>query len=87
MRRREVTVLREGLKAWRSERKLTQKQLAERAGVSATLIALIESGERQPSLWSAEDIARALNVPLRAFALVHVTGDEDETVEPAAVAS
>ena len=64
-------MLAEGLRAWRAERKLSQKQLALRAGVSPTLIALIETQERQPSLVKATAIAAALGVPVRAFAVVH----------------
>lgn len=72
MRRKEVTVLPEALKAWRTQRGWTQKDLAIRSAVSPTLIALIETNERQPSLTNALAIAKALDVPLRAFALLHV---------------
>lgn len=66
----EVQVLPEGLRAWRKERDWSQKELAERSGVSPTLIAFIETGERQPSLSNALAIATALGVTLRAFATV-----------------
>lgn len=70
------------LKAWREVRgkqwnpdgkPLSQKQLARLTGgsVSQTLIAMIETGERQPSRLNAEDIARALDVPLDAIAFVY----------------
>lgn len=67
-----MTVLREALPAWRKANGLTQKELAERAGCSPTLIALIETGERQPGLMNAIAIAKALGIPLGAIAQVHV---------------
>ena len=72
------------LKAWRGERGWTQKELAQRSGVSAALIAMIETGERQPSRLNADDLAEALRVPLVAIAFVY----PDPIVnEPVAVAS
>lgn len=70
------------LRAWRKERGWSQKELALRAmasgediSVSPTLIALIETGERQPSLRNAEAIAATFGVELAVLAVVHV---EDE---------
>lgn len=82
MRRREVRCLPEALKAWRNERGWSQKELAARTGdnVSPTLIAMIETGDRQPSRLNAEDIAKALGVPLEAIAFVY----PDEIVTGAA---
>lgn len=66
-------MLPEALRAWRAERGYSQKELAERAGphVSHTLIAMIETGERQPSRLNAEDIAKALGVTLEAIAFIY----------------
>jgi transcriptional regulator with XRE-family HTH domain len=75
MRQQQVSVLPEALRAWRRERGWTQEQLAERAGCSSTLIALIETGKRQPGLANAIGIARAIGVPLTALAIVHVDLD------------
>ncbi len=52
------------LRAWRAERGWSQEELAQRAGCSPTLIALIETGKRQPSLETARRIARALGLGL-----------------------
>jgi transcriptional regulator with XRE-family HTH domain len=41
---------------------LTQKELAERAGMSTTGVAMIERGERQPTVDSLEKIAGALGL-------------------------
>lgn len=59
------------LKAWRAERGMSQKQLADASGVSPTLIAMIETGERQPARLNADDLATALGVPLEAIAFVY----------------
>lgn len=69
---RQVTVLPAGLRAWRAQKGWTQDDLYRESGVSASLIALIETNRRQPSLPNALALARALGVPLEAFALVHV---------------
>lgn len=70
-----MTVLPRGLRAWRLQRELSQKALAEKSGVSPTLIALIETGERQPSLVNALAITDALGIELEAVALVHADLD------------
>lgn len=71
----EVTILPDALKAWRGQRSMSQAALAEAASCSEGLIALIETGRRQPGLSNALAISRALGVPLRVFALVHVDLD------------
>jgi transcriptional regulator with XRE-family HTH domain len=62
------------LKAWRKERGWSQKKLAALAGVSPTLIALIETEERQPSRLNAEAIAAALGVDVGVLAILHTNG-------------
>ena len=66
----EVQMLPEAVKAWRKQREMSQKELANASDVSLGLIGLIEVGERQPRLMNALNIARALGVPLKAIALV-----------------
>lgn len=82
---RDVTVLPDGMVAWRNERKLSQEALARAAKVSEGLVALIETGRRQPTYGNAIRLADALGIPLRAFALVHA-GEQETTVEPEAAA-
>lgn len=48
----------------RSNRKLTQEQLAEAAGVSTTYIGCVERGERSVTLEKLIDIANILHVTL-----------------------
>lgn len=54
------------LRRIREEKKLSQKSLAEMAGLERKSIMFYESGERSPNLWTIEDIAGALKVePIR----------------------
>jgi transcriptional regulator with XRE-family HTH domain len=50
------------VRALREERGLTQDQLAERAGVSATYIGFIERGDNVPTLTIILQIGSALKV-------------------------
>lgn len=52
------------IKNKRSEMKLSQEELAERAGLHRTYISDIERGARNPTLSSIERLARALNLSL-----------------------
>lgn len=65
-----VEMLPKGLAAWRATRSMTQYELARRVGCSDTLIALIETGRRQPGYDNALAIAAALDIDLEAFAIV-----------------
>lgn len=55
------------LRAWREHKKLTQEQLAERAGISKPFLSQIEGGKRAGSLETLRQIARALEVPVDAL--------------------
>ncbi len=46
----------------RSERRLTQEQLAERAGISVDFLSLIERGKNSPSFENLNELADALEV-------------------------
>ncbi len=52
----------ENLKAARAKKKLTQEQLAERAGLSVAYISLLERGARCPPLPTLDALADALGV-------------------------
>lgn len=65
-------MLPDAIKAWRTERSLSQMELARLAGCSEGLIAQIETGRRQPGLKNALGIAAALGVKLTAIAIVMV---------------
>jgi transcriptional regulator with XRE-family HTH domain len=51
----------------RQARRLSQEQLADRAGVHRTQITLIERGRRQPGIGTAIRLAGALEVPAESL--------------------
>lgn len=52
------------IKKYRSEKGMTQEDLAEKVGVSRVYIGYVEQGRNTPSLEILEKIARALSVSL-----------------------
>ncbi len=52
------------LRRYRTDRELTQEELADRAGLHRTYISQIERGVKSPSLRSLEQITDALEMPL-----------------------
>ena len=56
--------LRQRIKERRQALGITQKELADRVGVSRPMIAMIESGEREPSLDTLVRILSALGLLL-----------------------
>jgi transcriptional regulator with XRE-family HTH domain len=66
---------------------LTQRQLAERAGTSATAISAIEAGRRQPSLETLLRIVRAAGLDLRITVAPADDHDEVLRTERAALSS
>ncbi|WP_284163961.1 cupin domain-containing protein [Frigidibacter sp. SD6-1] len=55
------------LKAEREARKLSQRQLAALAGVTAAMISMIEQNRTSPSIGTLKKILSGLNMPLSAF--------------------
>lgn len=53
------------LRSWRLSRRVSQEQLAARAGVSAKHLSFVENGRSQPSREVVLALAGALDVPLR----------------------
>ena len=52
----------EQVKAWREARGLSQRALAERAGMPYPMIARLELGQTDPRLSTLRRLAKALNV-------------------------
>jgi transcriptional regulator with XRE-family HTH domain len=49
---------------------VSQRELAKRISVDASLISLLERGQRKPSLKTLENIAESLGLPFHLFALL-----------------
>lgn len=47
----------------RSKKKLSQKALADRVGISVSYVSMLERGQRSPPLETIEKMAKALGVP------------------------
>lgn len=58
----EIKVLSNRIRVLRAEKKMTQKELAEKVGVSRQTIISIEKGNYTPSLILGFDIANVFNV-------------------------
>ena len=57
----------ERIKALRAERQLQQRQLAEKAGLTPSMVSQIESGRLTPSLHTLGKVASALGVPIASL--------------------
>jgi transcriptional regulator with XRE-family HTH domain len=66
----------------RAAKNLSQKDLAELAGVDASYISLIERGSRQPSLQKVDALARALKVPGPLVSLLAAEKDDLAGIDP-----
>jgi transcriptional regulator with XRE-family HTH domain len=64
----------ERIKALRLERQLQQRQLAEKAELTPSLVSQIESGRLTPSLHTLGKIAAALGIPIGALFDGHPAG-------------
>ena len=78
-----MTALGERIKTLRRERELQQRQLAEKAELTPSMVSQIESGRLTPSLNTLGRIAAALSVPIAALfdgqaaGRIHVTRRKD----------
>jgi transcriptional regulator with XRE-family HTH domain len=52
------------IKVLRAKRKITQAELAERAGISHGYLARLETGRQDPTISTLEKLAKALKVPV-----------------------
>ena len=62
---RKLKQIGEKIQKLRKEKGLTQKQLADKVRVSSTYIGFIEQGQRNPSINTADKIARVLGVKVK----------------------
>lgn len=47
----------------RAKKKLSQKALADKVGISVSYVSMLERGQRSPPLETVEKVAKALSVP------------------------
>lgn len=55
------------IKFYRTQQKITQKQLAEKAGIATVSIQQYEANSRKPKIETLQKISLALNVPVDAI--------------------
>ncbi len=60
--KKQLDVIGRNLRRYRTAAKLTQKQVAERAGISVSHYANLERGNKAMSAWTLRSLADALNV-------------------------
>ena len=51
------------VRRFRAKKKLSQKALADKIGISVSYVSMLERGQRSPPLETIEKLARALGVP------------------------
>jgi transcriptional regulator with XRE-family HTH domain len=71
----------ENIKSLRAAAGISQRELADRVGISPSMLSLVEAGRREPSVKLLRDISRALQVPsatLFAFALEDESESHDD---------
>ncbi len=64
------------IKLCRSQKAMTQMELARRSGVSLSYVSLIEQNKRDPTMSVVEEISRGLEVPLSI--LIFLAADKNE---------
>lgn len=64
------------IKLCRNQRGLTKVKLAEKSGLSASYLTLLEQGKRDPNLSTLEQICRALQIP--STVLMFLASDAEE---------
>lgn len=64
------------IKLCRTQRNLSQSELATAAGISVSYLSLLERGKRDPTLSTIEDLATALKVPISILMFLSVDHEE-----------
>jgi transcriptional regulator with XRE-family HTH domain len=58
-----------------------QRELAKRVSMDSSLISMLESGKRRPSLKTLEKIAHALKIPFHLLALLGTEAKDSKTLD------
>lgn len=74
----------ECIKSLRGAAGLMQRELAERVGVSASLLSLIEAGKREPTIAFLRDVGRAFGIPTGVLFAVALADDDMAALTPQA---
>ena len=70
------------LKVARAISGLQQKELAEKSGLDASYLSLLEMGKRKPSLSAITKLTRALGIPQHLFTLLASEPDDLKIADP-----
>lgn len=70
------------IKLVRTQRNMSQADLAARAGVSVSYVSMLERGKRDPNLSSIEKIAGALEIPVSILMFLATESDEISSISP-----
>src|SRR5689334_12570609 len=74
------------LRTVRARKGLSQKDVAKLTSLDQSYISLIESGRRKPTLAIAEELARALDIPVYLFMLLGSDERDLRGIDPAQAA-
>lgn len=74
----------ECIKSLRTAAGLMQLELADRVGISASMLSLVEAGKREPTISLLRAIGRALGIPTSVLFAVALADDEVARTTPAA---
>lgn len=66
----------EAIRSLRAAAGLMQRELAERVGISASMLSLVEAGKREPTIALLRSVGRALDIPTNVLFAVALA-DED----------
>jgi transcriptional regulator with XRE-family HTH domain len=66
------------IKKERGKRKLTQEELADKAGISVVFLRKIEAGKSSPSIINMAKISKVLRKPVDYF-IKHIESEEERT--------
>jgi len=70
------------IKLVRTQRNMSQADLASRAGLSVSYVSMLERGQRDPNLTSIEKIAGALEVPVSILMFLAAEPNEIKSISP-----
>jgi transcriptional regulator with XRE-family HTH domain len=75
----------EYIRSLRASAGLNQRELAERVGISASMLSLVESGRREPTIRMLRDIGHALEIPTAALFVVALQDNADDHNSPVSI--